>query len=167
MNKEEQLKAENDFYDSVVELPKGKLPERIFKDYFLPYFIGDKVIPDDNSVIDNWISVAGGMTNKVDILGDNGEVVYTVPALVDTSYVGVRQQNKISIYDMLATATQKNERIVNSGDEILTIAEDEVSKISHSSELEQFWIMIYKRYNLLIEDSDVEISDEEDYLEYE
>jgi len=158
-------KVEDLAYSGLVEdQPKGKLSEKIFVQYFLPYFSGKTPITEE--VINQWVSVAGGMTREVDIVDGKGEFLFTVPALYDTGTVTVRD-DKISIFDVVSTANLHNERVPGSGDPYIAKASEETEKLVNKSKITQFWEEMSKRYNIIEkEKTSVESVEEDDLFDY-
>ncbi len=59
---------------------QAKLPEAVFKAYFLPLFAG---YPTDKTVNEAlWASIAGNPYRTVDIVDESGQVLFTVPPLL-------------------------------------------------------------------------------------
>lgn len=74
----------------VANNPNNVLPESLFVELFLPYFIGEKVINQaDRDVITDWISVAGTPMARVDIIDNAGKTLFAVPPLYDTKIINV------------------------------------------------------------------------------
>ena len=143
--------------------PKGRIPEYIFVQYFLPYFIKREKLTD--KVVNEWVSIAGGITRAVDILSKTNEVLYTVPPLIDPDKVSVTEEGGVSIYDMLATAEVMNERIPFSGKCIIDKTKEKVH--TDARDHESVWKDIYIRYGLIKEeDAQKPQDDEDDFLEY-
>lgn len=69
----------------------SKFPEELFVEHFLPLFAGE-VPPTPQVNYTTWLEkVAGGEKVAVDIIDSNGNTLFTVPALFDTS---VLEQSK-------------------------------------------------------------------------
>jgi len=68
----------------------NRIPESVFVNYFLPFFIGQR--QSDTWVIE-WISIAGTPMLPVYVIDDvTKEILYTVPGYLDTS--GIINDNK-------------------------------------------------------------------------
>ena len=156
------------FLDDISQdLPRGTLPEHLFRDNFLPYFTQEKEMKDD-SIIKTWMAIAGGPNRAVDIISPDGEVLFTIPPFYDTGLVEVHKDG-VSIFTILATAQHHDKRIVGGGDryreQALSVAEDLVpDKPSHA----EVWEYIYNKYvnkEDKKEDS-TETNEEEDFLDY-
>ena len=72
------------FQHLVQSPPMGTLPERLFKDYFLPFFLGER--QSDNWVVE-WVSVAGTPTSEVSVIDDAGVELFRVPAIISSSHL--------------------------------------------------------------------------------
>lgn len=85
-----ELKREGDyiFNGMLTDTVEGRLPEHIFRDYFLPRFLG--VIEDSKSKwMLEWISIAGGPIKGVAVFRDNlSNVLFVVPPIFSTEGIG-------------------------------------------------------------------------------
>lgn len=63
-------------------LPMARISEANFVQVFLPMFTGDDTRHVTRA---NWESLAGGYYNRVEVVNQLGEVIYTVPPLLDRS----------------------------------------------------------------------------------
>lgn len=70
---------------------RNKLHEPIFRQYFLPFFTNAVAPSPDNNAYAYWVGVAGSPTSEVDVVDDSGEVLFTVPALLNTNSLEVLQ----------------------------------------------------------------------------
>lgn len=78
----------NDAHQAIMDDSiKGRLPENIFVDYFLPYFSGNLPINKTSKVLTDWISVAGSAVAEVDIIDREANVLFTVPPIMDTTVI--------------------------------------------------------------------------------
>lgn len=67
-----------------------KLPESVFKEVFLPYFIGQKNFQDDEDMLQGWIGIAGNPMKSVDVYSDTTrKILFRVPPLADVSVINV------------------------------------------------------------------------------
>lgn len=83
----------NASYDSLVNNHvHGRLPEDVFRYYFLPYFSGMGPVHPQRNVIAEWIGVAGTAMTEVDVFAPDMTILFTVPALFDTSVIDVTKQ---------------------------------------------------------------------------
>lgn len=86
-SEESVLKILNAFKenDEIERLILPKLPESIFVEYFLPYFKGevtDPVVAAD--LRKNWITLARHPMGEVNIINDQGEIIFTTPSIAYT-----------------------------------------------------------------------------------
>lgn len=140
-------------YDSlVVNQPKGRLPENIFQQYFLPFFAGERPITQDSKVMENWISVAGTPMAEVDIIDNAGQVLFAVPSLFDTKIIDtVIKDRKTSLTDIYANSDARAARIPSEGNAYLARAlDDKAGTIANGSKIDennsQRWSEILQRY---------------------
>ena len=64
---------------------RNKLPEYLFKSNFLPLFAGLETHPD--VTIGMWVSVAGTPFAEVDIIDDQGQILFSVPPIFERHVV--------------------------------------------------------------------------------
>lgn len=62
--------------------PEVFISEDIFVNYFLPRFVG--VVPNPGNWVVEWISIAGTPTAEVGVRGAGGEMLFSVPPLLQT-----------------------------------------------------------------------------------
>jgi hypothetical protein len=77
----EQIKNIHDSLTSISAQDITSLPEPVFVNSFLPFFAGQTVTSDIN--VSTWVGIAGNPYRSVNIVGANGEVLYTIPPLFD------------------------------------------------------------------------------------
>lgn len=90
--KEADEEVTNIFDSLVVNAYKNKIPEKIFVNYFLPYFTNKEAYKEDN-ILAEWIAVAGTPTSEVEVIDYNNEVLFTVPSVFDTSIINLNNLN--------------------------------------------------------------------------
>lgn len=79
-------------FNALVEKPAleiNQLPESIFAQVFLPFFCGEKNLTDEPDILVKWISIAGNPTKEVQIIDENSNPIFKVPALADSSIFDV------------------------------------------------------------------------------
>lgn len=135
------------------------IPERYFVGIYLPWFAGEEVIvptPEGGGVkmnSDHWIAVAGHHAQEVDVLDEHGNVLYSVPPMVNsmqilTNYDKVgysltsvfkRYKEEADIYPQVAKDNLKHEL-----DRTVSV---EVKEIK--DEYARRWYDIFKRYGYI------------------
>lgn len=131
---------------------RGKLPEDIFVNYFLPYFVHREAgYPNEEKIVQDWISVAGGPYNEVDIIDTVGKPIFTVPSLMNTSSFNPNNESEIKYADLVATAeayrVMSDVHANNFLQEALTVKFREVfAPTDKIFTAEQRWFAIFKRY---------------------
>lgn len=75
----------------------SKLPETIFVNYFLPLFSGelDNNI-DANKRLKEWFSIAGSPQGSVNIINNQGKIIFTVPGVFATDTLNSLSDNRRS-----------------------------------------------------------------------
>lgn len=150
---DEAAKTIDNVYDIlVVKTPNNKLPERIFASTFAPYFVGDKNLSEDQTIVTTWISIAGHPANKVDIIDDAGNTVVTVPPLFDTSNIDATGGKQSKFADMAYNYEMRSATIPQAGDAYLNnalnkSASEIVKAPSTTEEYRKMWDAIYNRYH--------------------
>lgn len=78
-----QVKEQIDtFYkELVVSTPVSVLPENIFKELFLEFFMNGGISNGTAPLTLKWLELAGGPYNEVNIIDNKGNVVFTTPGL--------------------------------------------------------------------------------------
>lgn len=74
--------------EQAMKQENSKLPETVFVSYFLQYFKNGEVFDNQTPLHLKWVENSGSPFNEVDIIDDNGDVIFTTPPLVakpDTS----------------------------------------------------------------------------------
>lgn len=64
---------------------RAVLPEPLFRQHFLPFFLGNVAPGPNNEVVSAWIGIAGAPTAEVDIIDDARNVLFTAPAIFSTT----------------------------------------------------------------------------------
>ena len=64
---------------------RAVLPEHLFRQHFLPFFLGNSNPGPNNEVVAAWIGIAGAPTAEVDIIDDARNVLFTAPAIFSTT----------------------------------------------------------------------------------
>ena len=155
-NAVEQIKDSIDYhFNELVEKPSKKLtklPENIFVYYFLPYFCGEKIIDKNSDIISKWIAIAGNPNKEVDIIDDEGNVVITIPALVDSSFIDFKNLNKGQpIKNIIANyELHKNQLPVVGENYLRNTMDSRIESLTRNSNIqienELRWINIFTRY---------------------
>lgn len=169
-------KDTNSIHESlVINATKGKLKETIFKDYFLPGFLGLVEIPKDVNIMADWISISGGPTAEVDILDISGKVLYTVPPIFDTGAINPLVKKDKGLREVFAMFDLKMNNIpsaankflaVNLENELKTLTPNEQKKADH---IRRWRDIILRYYPDLVKeegsgfDTDVDISEDIEY----
>lgn len=135
--------------DPQLDLPK--LPEHIFTSYFLPYFAGQVQV--DKHVAD-WISVAGAPSQQVNIIDNAGNVLFTVPALLNTAHIQrLRPEGSLPFVSIIAMANALGTQSPARAEELFINTMLERYRQVHNSDykptdIEMRWIEIFTRYNV-------------------
>ncbi len=133
---------------------RNTIPENVFVTHFLPFFSGNRNSQTDNDVVAKWIAVAGTPMAEVNVMDDSGEVIYTVPPLLDTSIIDVVKRSAANSLSNIYTNKEVHSRnIPAAGETYLMEALDEKTRdvlkpSEHASEYEKRWANIFSRYGI-------------------
>jgi hypothetical protein len=170
---EEEIKSSTNFiYDSLVtNKENSKLPEEIFKDYFLPFFIGQKT--DNKNIISDWVSIAGTPMCEVDIIDPAGKTLFTVPPLYDTNIVESINKNNKSLTEVYNSYELKNSHLPAVAQKYLdNELSNKIDQIRNNDETisksTEAWNNILKRYDIIKDNNENNSSKEiiNDDIEY-
>lgn len=86
----------------------ARMPERYFVHLFLPLFRFGKNEMYPTATFEKWLTFAGGSNRKVDIIDENGEVLYSVPPMLNRHAVKpmTNQSEFTSLHHVLITVDQ-------------------------------------------------------------
>lgn len=137
-------------YSSLVAEGKSKIPEPVFIEHFLPFFSG-KEVENPNTVMQNWVSIAGSPLHEVDVVNEKQEVIFTVPAIMDTGLLNVIKNNSQetlpSIYNRYNI--QKDSLIADAGNKLLNELNNNFKQTINSETYinnSNKWVNIIQRY---------------------
>lgn len=142
-------------FDSlVVKKENAHLPEQVFQQFFLPFFAGelDNANLKGRDVITDWISIAGTPMSEVDIVDDNGQTIFAVPAIFDSNIIDhVNHKAGNSLKDIMAEYELRKAGVPaqanNFLNEALALKSQEISgDTSHTAVVTGRWDTILVRY---------------------
>lgn len=84
---------------------RARLSEYHFTNVFLPFFAGDDPLPYKVNM-QTWIGIAGGAFNEVDIVDNNNQVLFTVPAVLDRTVVTPLYNDPHGLFHVMQSARQ-------------------------------------------------------------
>ncbi len=176
----DQVKSSIDYhFEQLVVKPYQEiatLPENVFVEVFLPFFSGERSFDESNDIIINWISIAGNPTKEVKIVDDIGNVLYTVPPIMDTTCIDFKNDRKgQAIGNIMANYELHKGQLPIVGKNYLDGSIDNrLKSLTKDSEVltenEKRWNSIFVRYGKIKdttvkEDNSNRLSDDE--LEYD
>lgn len=142
------------FDDLVTKVVNNKIPEEVFVHHFLPFFSGQKAITKNDTVMIDWISVSGSPLAEVDVFDAGGEVLFTVPSLMNTNIVNPsRRDRDVGFAEIQAQYDLQNNNLPVVATKQLTDALDKKADVLMDTNLnlsnsEQRWKDIFTRYNI-------------------
>ena len=107
----DEIKSIASDIDSILDNePKAKIKEDIFKNVFLPFFLGEENLY--NVGLGNWETLAsngitgpGGLYREVDVVDENDVVLFTVPPIYDREAIKpVKLSDNIALEDLFKRA---------------------------------------------------------------
>jgi hypothetical protein len=130
----------------------GRLPESVFKEYFLPYFAGE--IPlTDTSVVGTWVAIAGTPAAEVRVIDDvTQKELFRVPPLMSTIYLDVQTRpSGMPMKDVFEQAAMHRQNIPIQGERYLEAAYADKAEVmlrdaKLPEEYKQRWMDIMNRY---------------------
>jgi predicted HAD superfamily phosphohydrolase YqeG len=151
----------DEVYDSlVVQQNRNTLPEAIFVNHFLPFFSGEKPNDPQNNILQQWVSVAGNATAEVAVVNEKNEVIYNVPALLDTDILNIANNNASRSFSQIYDNYKiRAKNIPAVGEKFLSDAlSDKFKDLTTNnetgpSENEVRWNSIFERYGKLNKNS--------------
>lgn len=142
------------FHSSLVSnVQNNKLPESVFVQLFLPYFSGTP-FPDNRNVIAEWIGIAGTPMSEVDIINDQGAVLYSVPSLFNTDMLQVANKKAgLAIGDIVDNYKLRDQHVRGSGERYLSHAIEEklhtmLPEQPNKNPFTARWADIHQRYGI-------------------
>jgi hypothetical protein len=147
------IQINNSFESLVVNSPKSKLPESVFVEHFLPFFSGKLDDPrvQGRDVLTDWVSIAGTPMAEVEILDEQQNVLFAVPALYDTNIISLVQPKAgNAISDIYREFELRKAGVPVAANNFLTNALLDKSQQLTNPEQNvtvQRWNAIYERYN--------------------
>lgn len=147
-------KTEFIFNSLVNNVERSKLPENIFVSYFLPFFAGKLLNSDSNKIISEWVGIAGTPMAEVDIIDPSGQVLYTVPPLMDTSSINVTTGERKRLGSIMSEYELKSNHIPVVGERFLESAlNNKQNEILNVPNIDQQnasrWTMIFQKYGIV------------------
>ena len=123
-------------FDKVMDSATNRLSEEKFKQFFLPYFIGEK---SHDNIIVKWMEIAGSPLMQVHLVNDEGEVVNTIPPLIKG---GIEEGTDI---DNLLVVGKTKEMVMGSSPEFRKITSKLSEKVAGLENVEA-WAQALSKY---------------------
>lgn len=156
---EVDVAAEHDFINGILEdiaEPTVRVPEPVFREIFLPYFIGEKEASSKEQAIAHWMGLVGSCSEPAEVVDLRGEVLFKVPPMYDTARINVnRGEGRSTPFAAIFEVYEDQSKIhPNLGNRFL--AEELAKKATQALpgiKTEHSWIPVLKYYKLLPEDA--------------
>lgn len=146
--KREKVKDQiNSIYNDLIVIENAKLPEDIFVEHFLDHFrYGGGDISNPLNI--KWIELSGSVYNEVDIIDDLGNIIYTVPPLLDRATID-EESVKLNFSNIAATYVLKSNNLASVGTNYLNNKIGNLDKMVESNSNNMYaarWANIFTRY---------------------
>lgn len=124
----------------------NKIPEYIFRDYFLPFFLNER--QSENWVME-WISIAGSPSAPVTVMNDTmTEELFTVPPIFNTQILTQNTRGR-KLYDIIIQYKEESRNIESvAKNKFIYNLHDYANNVSANSEINIYdvWLYIVSRY---------------------
>jgi hypothetical protein len=148
----EQARQSIDYiYDGLIaNEPKNKINEQVFVNEFLPYLTGEKDLDPKSNLLTTWVGIAGNASNEVDVVDNKGEILFSVPGLINTNLLKIGDRHRDdSIIARVAEYTQMQNILPTvAHGELMGHLDRKVTDIlpSNTGVIESRWNNILERY---------------------
>ena len=140
------------YEELVTEDKRAVINEAPFKEYFLDYFKSIMVDGGErNSHLElKWMELAGGEYREVDVVDNEGKVLFTVPGINNNKIVQLDELKDISFSNMGYTYNMKADKIQAAGinylaDEFMALPKF-LDTTADINKIHGRWISIFRRY---------------------
>ena len=82
-----------DEYITATTEPPRRIPEPVFRELFLPFFLGERPAEEQPELIAHWIGLIGSASLPADIVDATGTVLFQVPPVYDTDQLDTMSRN--------------------------------------------------------------------------
>lgn len=141
------------FHGLLESIPVNNLPEQIFKNYFLPHFLGLGSVSNEQWIFE-WVSIAGTPMSEVRIINDvTGAELFLVPPILNSNSL-LMHKSEGDIGDIFTRYDQISQNTPTSGLGFLISAlngkNQELLSSLNNTEVIQRWVSILARYGYII-----------------
>lgn len=140
------------FHGLLDSAPVNNLPERIFRDYFLPQFLGLTTVAREQWMFE-WVSIAGTPMSEVRIIDDNtGQELFLVPPVLNSNSIFMHKSEG-DIGDIFTRYDQLSQNTPGGAMSFLFTAlqnkNEELLKSLNNSDAVKRWLGILARYGYI------------------
>jgi len=127
------------------------LPEWVFLEYFLDYFMNGGANQTDQPLYYKWVELSGSVYNEVNVIDGDGTVLYTVPPLMVNPIEFIDNFENVNFEDIMANYNLRTNRTPIDGIKYLNGAIGGMGDliVPENNALELItarWINIFNRY---------------------
>lgn len=142
------------FHGLLESVPVNNLPEKIFRDYFLPNFLGLGAATNQQWMIE-WVSIAGTPMSEVRIIHDvTREELFLVPPVLNSNGL-LMHKSEGDLGDIFTRYDQISQNTPTSGLGFLIAAlnskNEQLLSSLNNSEVVQRWLGILARYGYVMQ----------------
>ena len=80
-------------YEQATSEPNRKIPEPVFRELFMPFFLGERPAEEQPELLAHWIGLVGSASLPADIVDVSGNVLFQIPPVYDTAQLDVLSRN--------------------------------------------------------------------------
>ena len=82
----------NDFM-AVADVPPKNIPEPVFREIFMPFFLGEQIEHNQDDLLAHWIGLVGSASDPANVVDIQGNTLFQVPPVCDTSQIDVMSRD--------------------------------------------------------------------------
>jgi len=155
-------------------MPHNKIPEHVFREYFLPIFSGQRTIADNDSTLEMWFRISGGPDRSVDVINHLGETVVTVPPIYNTSAYKPVSNNDMDIGSLVKMASEAERNLTDPRPYTAAVENTLSQGFSDTDDHQERWKAVFDYFGIVPIKRDQSSSDkagsdtdDSDFFEYE
>lgn len=151
------------FISSILNNNENKkfIPEKLFKEYFLPYFTGEKTLEKD--ILNTWSAIVGSPTQSINVVDDNdyNNILFEVPPIYNTDMVTHIPKDPFIREDNYYQTAVMYDQLLQSGipglsNNYLTDSLNNLLNNNNNKQYKEQWIKILERYGIVDSNKKIE-----------
>jgi len=164
-------------HDNITNFKLAQLPESIFVNHFLDFFMNFNTGDMSAPLNIKWVELSGSPYNEVEIIDGKGNVIYNVPPLMARVDVTGKPIEEFNFGKMVGEYKLRSNRIQADADNFLNRQLGGMDKQLTPNSKEDImtrWVMIFKRYEqkslekkVMPETTTIKQSNADDFIDYD